>query len=123
MSKAIVIPPKPTPIASDDLAPLVEARDSVVRLTIGSKFDQKPITDVAVLKPHLDNASGSYDFVNLQELILWRVSGLEEIPPISGLTTLDIRGAHDLKRISVPAAIQRLIVEDCPNLDTIEIAS
>ncbi len=123
MSKAIVIPPKPTPIASDDLAPLVDATDSVVRLTIGSKFDQKPITDVAVLKPHLDNANRSYGFVNLRELILWRVSGLEEIPTISGLTTLDIRGAQDLKRISVPGGIQRLIVEDCPNLDTIEIAS
>ena len=123
MSKAIVISPKPTPIASDDLAPLVDATDSVVRLTIGSKFDQKPITDVAVLKPHLDNARRSYSFVNLRELILWRVSGLKDIPTISGLTTLDIRSAHDLKRISVPAGIQRLIVEDCPNLDTIEIDS
>lgn len=121
MSKAIVIPPKPTPIASDDLAPLVDATDSVVRLTIGSKFEQKPITDVAILKTHLENASSSYGLVNLQELILWRVSGLKEIPPISQLTTLDIRRAHDLKRISVPAGIKRLIVEDCPNLDTIEI--
>lgn len=123
MSNAIVVPPKTTPITNDDLGPLIEATDSVVRLTIGSKFEQKPITDVEILKHHLENASRGYGFANLRELFLWRVLGLEGIPRISGLTTLDIRNAADLRRICVPAGIQRLIVEDCPNLDTIEIAS
>jgi hypothetical protein len=106
-----------------DWKPLRDHRDTVQRLTVGSKSQQYPVTDLGKLNDALKDASGRYLFPNLQEIFLWRVSNIEEIPRIANLKTLDIRDADDLRRVEIPTGIERLIIERCPNLDTLSITS
>ena len=106
-----------------DLQPLWEHRDTVQRLTVGSKSKEFPVTDLSQLDDALKQASQGYLFPNLQEIFLWRVSNIEEIPKIANLKTLDIRDADDLRRVEIPSNIERLIIERCPNLDTLSMIS
>ena len=106
-----------------DLKPLWDHRDTVQRLTVGSKSKEFPVTDLGKLNDALKDASGGYAFPNLQEIFLWRVSNIEEIPKIANLKTLDIRDADDLRRVEIPSNIERLIIERCPKLDTLSIVS
>lgn len=106
-----------------DWKPLRDHRDTVQRLTVGSKSKEFPVTDLSPLDDPLKRASKGYLFPKLQEIFLWRVSNIKEIPKIENLKTLDIRDSEDLRRVEIPSGIERLIIERCPKLDTLSITS
>jgi internalin A len=104
---------------SHEYSELFSNRRTLIRLSVGTKKENASPLNLGYLSELLRNKSG--EFQELKELFLWNIQGLTSLSNFPKLSVLDIRNAPDLEQVTIPAQIERLILENCPNLTTILI--